>query len=63
MREYTTKSGRLTLVDAFNGYYITFNDTGETRGAGDGTDWESFSEWVEDVEADEGEYINAYFSH
>lgn len=38
MASYTTKSGRLTVYEAGNGFYVTDNDRKQTRGCGDGVD-------------------------
>ena len=57
--EYTTKSGVLTVCEAFNGWYITHNPSHETRGMGDAIPYET----IEDIEADESELLAVYFPY
>lgn len=76
MFTYTTKSGRLTIRETFNGFNVTLNETGETKGCGDGTQWVSGDDQVlaaseqirlrsdriiGDIEGSESEWLEAYF--
>ncbi len=73
--EYTTKSGRLTVVEGGDGFYVTANASGETRGLGDGVDMffdqeenpiyvgtpEFYEVLRQDVERSEAIYLEACF--
>ena len=76
MFSYTTKSGRLTLKEGCNGYYVTDNDSNTTVGCGDGTQWVSPDDAeltdaestelrndraVDDIEGNQTEWLEAYF--
>lgn len=76
MFEYTTASGRLTIREACNGFYVTDNSTDETVGCGDGDSWVSEEDCsltdaeatrlrndriADDIESSESQWIEAYF--
>lgn len=69
MFDYTTKSGRLTVREGLNGFYIYNETTNECRGMGDnpfehldnGCGEIQYQHIREEIERDEEVYLEAYF--
>jgi hypothetical protein len=59
MFEHSDRDGRITIREAFNGFYITLNATEETKGMGDGVDWfMADGTRIEDAPSDFENYVD-----